>query len=114
MNIVYTLLSNVIIFLVRKKLGLRLYECFKFTNQKSDAVYYFVKDGLVKASMSIHGTPQHSGRYPWGSRPIESPLMLEPSGVSLNWLLNPDCKIQTCGFNLRIYQGVRSIHQISQ
>ena len=61
-----------IIFLVRKRLGLGLCEEFRFTNQKSDAVYWFTKEKLFKY---------------WNGH-------VEPSGVSLNWLLDDECEIE--------------------
>lgn len=60
-----------IIFLIRKKMGLKKYEKFTFTNQKSDAVYYFTESNIMKC---------------WRGQ-----TML--SGVSVNWLLNDDCEI---------------------
>ena len=65
-------MSPVIIFLIRKKLGLKKYEDFKFVNQKSDAIYYFTERNLMKR---------------WRGQ-----TML--SGVSINWLLDKDCKIE--------------------
>ena len=61
-----------VIFLIRKKLGLRKYEKFRFVNQKSNAVYYFTESNVMKC---------------WRDQ-----TML--SGVSLNWLLDNDCKIE--------------------
>ena len=61
-----------IIFLLRKKLGLKKYENFKFVNQKSDAVYYFTEGSLMKR---------------WRGQ-----TML--SGVSVNWLLDNECEIE--------------------
>jgi hypothetical protein len=61
-----------VIFLIRKKLGLKKYENFKFVNQKSDAVYYFTESNLMKR---------------WRSQ-----TML--SGVSINWLLDDECEIE--------------------
>ena len=65
------LLKRLIIFLVRKKLGLRKYQTFKFDNQKSDAVYWFSDKTVVKALDGV----------------------TTESSVSLNWLLNDECKI---------------------
>lgn len=60
-----------VIFLIRKKFGLRKYEKFRFVGQKTDAVYYFTNDQVMKT---------------WRNQ-----TML--SGVSLNWLLDSDCQI---------------------
>lgn len=61
-----------IIFLIRKKFHLKKYEKFKFVNQKSNAVYYFSDDAVMKE---------------WRNQ-----TML--SGVSINWLLDKDCVIE--------------------
>ena len=66
------MLKRLVLFLVRKKLGLKKYEHFYFTNQKSKAQYYFADDRIVKAEY---------GAY-------------MDSGVSLNWLLDERCKIK--------------------
>lgn len=63
--------NKVIIFLIRKKLKLKTGEQFKFANQKSDAVYWFTKYGILK---KFNGS-------------------VELSGVSLNWLLDRHCKV---------------------
>ena len=61
-----------VIFLIRKKLGLRKYEKFKFVGQKSNAVYYFTESNVMKL---------------WHGQTVLS-------GVSVNWLLNDDCEIE--------------------
>lgn len=63
--------KRLIIFLVRTRLGLKKYEHFQFDNQKSDATYFF-SDAVVMKDTG------HTVR---------------PSTVSLNWLLNDNCKI---------------------
>lgn len=69
-------MRRLIIFLIRKKLGLKRNECFRFANQASSKnFYYFDTDCLMK--MHWFGdsyTPREST-------------------CSLNWLLNDDCKI---------------------
>lgn len=65
-----------IIYLIRKKLGLKKFENFKFVGQKSDAVYYFTESNIMKR-MSTGKT------------------ML--SGVSVNWLLDNECEIEIVG-----------------
>ena len=65
-------MRRLVIFLIRKKLGLKKYENFKFANQKSDAVYYFTESNVMKR---------------WRGQ-----TML--SGVSVNWLLDRDCEIE--------------------
>lgn len=61
-----------VIFLIRKKLGLKKYEKFKFVNQKTDAVYYFTESNVMKF---------------WHNQTVLS-------GVSVNWLLDDDCEIE--------------------
>lgn len=65
-------MKRLIIFLIRRRLGLRKHQTFKFANQKNkDAMYYFTSTGVVK----IYGTKT------------------KRSNVSLNWLLDDECKI---------------------
>lgn len=64
------MLIKLIIFLVRIKLGLKKYVCFQFSNQKSNAVYFFTSTGIKKY---------------WNGVMVES-------GISLNWLLDPECE----------------------
>lgn len=65
-------MRRLVIFLIRKKLGLKKYEVFKFTNQKSDAVYYFTEHNVMKY---------------WRGQTMKS-------GVSINWLLDDECKVE--------------------
>lgn len=65
-------MKKFIVFLIRKRLGLGKHEAFQFTNQKSNAMYYFTDDAVMK---EWHG-------------------YTEKSRVSLNWLLDDDCKIR--------------------
>lgn len=68
------LIQRLVIFLIRKKLGLKKDEAFKFSNQRSKYdFYYFTDTYLAKA---VNG------------------LDLEHSTVSLNWLLGDGCKIK--------------------
>lgn len=68
------MIKAIVIYLIRKRLGLKKYEFFKFSNQKTYDVYVFGTDKLYKyESGSIY--------------PI-------PSNVSLNWLLSDKCKIE--------------------
>ena len=69
-------MKHLIIFLVRKKLGLKKGEHFRFVNQSSlYNTYYFTYDAVMK----------HFGRWK-GSDDVKS-------SVSLNWLLDDECKI---------------------
>ena len=66
-------LRKLVIFLVRKRLGLKLYQKFKFANQKHSLdYYYFNKTHLIKVRDDIQ--------------------IWYPSSVSLNHLLSDECK----------------------
>ena len=70
------MLARLIVFLIRLKLGVKKMERFRFVNQKSRTdVYYFGDNCLIKATQGKYGVD------------------IELSGVSLNWLLNDECKI---------------------
>lgn len=66
-------MKKLIIFLVRKRLGLKKNERFQFINQKSNAVYYFTDTEVRKVFLGED----------------------YPSSVSINWLLNEECEIIT-------------------
>lgn len=69
------ILSNMrrfIIFLIRRRLGLKKYEHFRFTNQKTTAEYYFTECNIMKV---------YDG---W----------TQLSHVSINWILDDNCKIE--------------------
>ena len=63
---------RLVIFLVRKRLGLKKRQYFRFTNQKSSALYYFTSTAVMKVE----------------------PTCTRQSTVSLNWLLNDECSIE--------------------
>lgn len=63
-------MRRLIIFLVRKRLGLKRYEHFRFSNQKGKATYYFTSTNVMKMEY----------------------YYVRPSSVSLNWLLDDECK----------------------
>lgn len=67
-------MKRLIVFLVRTRLGLSKYEPFRFINQKSDAIYFFTEDAIIKD---------------WRG-------FTEKSHVSLNWLLDDECEIKKC------------------
>lgn len=71
-------MKRIIIFLIRKRLGLKKLERFKFRNQKSpNNYYYFTSEFLMKCS-------SHAEERYW---------TIGLSNVGLNWLLNDECKI---------------------
>ena len=63
---------RLILFLIRRRLGVKKYQPFKFTNQKTDDWYFFDNLCLLKDTGGC----------------------VEGSGVSLNWLLHTECKIK--------------------
>lgn len=65
-------MKRLIVYLIRKRLGLKLREPFQFAEQKSNAIYYFAEDAVMKT---------------WRGNVYKS-------SVSLNWLLDDDCKIR--------------------
>lgn len=68
-------MKRFVIFLIRRRLHLRKNQMFRFCNQKTDNIYYFTSDKLIK--------------IPEGKIP-----RIEKSLVSLNWLLDDDCEIE--------------------
>ena len=68
--------KRLVIWLIRKRLGLKPYEKFKFSNQKTQNVYYF-DTKKCKVIKIVHG--ENYACY---------------SQVSLNWLLSSKCKIE--------------------
>lgn len=68
-------MRRLIIFLIRKKLRLRKYQRFRFTNQRSDTESYFFTSEHVMKTLADGG--------------------IVCSSVSLNWLLSSDCIIDT-------------------
>lgn len=72
-------IRHFIIFLIRIRFGVKEYELFRFPDQISkNAVYYFTKDGLHKTWLSQ------------GDKLFDNGVL---SNVSLNWMLNDQCKI---------------------
>ena len=65
-------MKRLILFLIRRYMGLTKFEPFQFENQKSNASYYLSGDVNEK----------------------ECRGNITKSKVSLNWLLNADCKIR--------------------
>lgn len=66
--------KRLIIFLIRKRLGLNPYQKFRFSNQKSYDIYYFTETALMKVTET-------------NDRCVSS--------VSLNFLLSDQCDIVT-------------------
>ena len=77
-------MKKLIIYLIRKRLGLKLGERFQFTNQSErnkDEYYFFTDTAIMKAR-----TNKNSGRE-----------HISHSNVGLNWLLNDECEIRKAG-----------------
>lgn len=68
-------MKRLIIFLIRKRLGLKKNELFRFVNQCEQSVYYFTETGLMKVKYG----------------------QVMRSGVSLNWLLDNECEVKKVG-----------------
>lgn len=71
------MIRRLIIFLIRKRLRLGKGQRFKFKNQKTDNVYYFTADRLVKVTEGKWALPKK-----------------EKSLVSLNWIISDDCEVE--------------------
>lgn len=65
-------MKRLIIFLIRRRLGLKKNEKFRFANQKSHDIYWFTDTALVKD--------------------IGKDWVVN-SGVKLNYLLSDECKV---------------------
>lgn len=74
------MLEKLIVFLIRRKLGVRKCELFRFSNQKTRDLYYFTEDRLLKIEYKQPGGYLTDGT-------------LKNSGVPLNWLLDKECKV---------------------
>ena len=80
------MIKRLIIFLIRKRLGLKKFERFQFVNQASKRNdYHFTSDALIKV-----GYYRHNG---------EQTMYIRPSHVSFNFLLSDDCQIKKRGSN---------------
>lgn len=64
--------KRLVIFLVRRRLGLKKYEKFQFEEQKTNAEYWFTYSTLLKKENDVTSR----------------------ASVSLNWLLSDSCKIR--------------------
>lgn len=70
-------MKKFILFLIRRKLGLKKYQSFQFAGQKNKKdLYWFEDDRLMKEEVID-----------------EFNVEFRPANVSLNWLLNDDCDI---------------------
>ena len=79
------MLERLIIFIIRCKYGLKRGQCFKFTNQKKDVLYFFGRNRLWKM-----WPDKYNEKY---AKVPGAPFFVE-SDVSLNWLLDANCSIR--------------------
>lgn len=73
-------MKRLILFLIRRRLGLKKREVFTFDNQKSNSVYWFTETRLIKRYTTVKGATR-----------------MRLSEVSLNWILDDECKISKTG-----------------
>lgn len=71
------MIERLIVFLIRYRLKLKKGQRFRFKNQKTENVYYFTEDKLIK--------------IPEDKRTVSR---AEKSLVSLNWLLSDECEVE--------------------
>lgn len=72
------MIKRLVLFLVRKKLGLKKFERFRFANQKSKTNWYFFGDYYIWKVVSYDGCAINRAAQ---------------SSVSLNYLLSGECKV---------------------
>lgn len=72
------MIEKLVVFLVRKKLGVKKYEEFRFANQKTNDIYFFTARRLKK---KVYVGDSEDDYY--NTR----------STVSFNWLMDKECKI---------------------
>lgn len=80
-------MKRLIVFLMRKRFKLKKHEYFQFVGQKTENVYYFDKDRIVKMM------PIDDECYLY-VKDLKGRYKITESGVSFNWLLNKDCVIR--------------------
>lgn len=83
-------MRKLICWLIRRRLGVKIGEPFRFINQKTMDVYRFGKDKLWKSSPEVINyldtDTVKTCKFKWTTR---------PAGVSFNWLLDSECKVVT-------------------
>lgn len=77
-------MKRLIVFLIRMRLGLKKGEIFQFSNQKTNDIYWFSGDALMKEERGI----------------------IRKSTTSMNWLLDGECFIRKVEYdeNAEIYR----------
>lgn len=88
------MITRLIIFLIRIKLGVKKNQKFQFANQKSAMdVYYFTDTHLMKNEFK--GQTKKT----------------RPSNVSLTWLLSDKCEIKVCRNPNDILRDINRIYR---
>lgn len=72
------MINVLILFLIRKRLGLKKLEMFQFANQREKTEWYWFGPTCI---------------YKQYQNTIANSTHVRPSNVSLNWLLDDRCKI---------------------
>lgn len=86
------MITRIVIFLIRIKLGLKKNQKFQFVGQKSAMnVYYFTDTSLIKHEFK-------------GGKKI-----VRPSSVSLTWLLSDECEIKICRNPEEILRKIKKV-----
>lgn len=86
------MITRIVIFLIRIKLGLKKNQKFQFANQKSAMnVYYFTETHIMKCD--------YTGRK----------KEVRPSSVSLTWLLSDECEIKICRNPEEILKKIKKV-----
>lgn len=89
-------MKRLIIFLIRKRLGLKKNQRFTFDNQKSKFdEYYFTDTQLMKCEQKLN-KKINIDAVKWEleqGKIYEHSLHYKPSSCSLNWLLSDECQI---------------------
>jgi len=75
-------MTRFILWLIKRRFKLKWRERFRFVDQKTDDIYWFEKYGIYK----IEYRTTRSGKV--------QPVAICRSSVSLNWLLDKECKIE--------------------
>lgn len=76
------MLKRLIVFLIRKRLGLKRGQVFRFDGQKSQTIYWFDAEGIWRLETEV---------YPL--KDMSDVLNATRSNVSLTWLLDDECSI---------------------
>lgn len=97
-------MRKLVYWLIRKHLGVKVGEPFRFTNQKTKNIYRFTKTMLWKSypeTVSYLDTDTvKTCKIKW---------ITIPAGVSLNWLLDPECEVVTMSADEYVNEMVKEV-----